>query len=516
MNKYWSNDDDKKVSYITEQPMRSARVNGGAPQTAQEASRQYADADSTGVFSAAQGLNRPEAQAYRPAPPAGQPNYGLDRSTFLSQDQNVQPRPELQFAPPPKFTAQGPQPGLSQQPYPFEEGYQVRSEIPQGPRGGRHGRRGFFIFLIVFLLLLVIGLGTYIFRYHVLELIGNVFGDEAVWLFSPTPAPAQPEPDVPAYVESTPETVKARVRQEIEAVAGGLALETYAVTQSSIIASTDNPDGTSDYYLFAADNGRLLGYYAGLRELIPCSDDIFYLGVEPYLITAEGFPLTDLTAYARTTGGSVTLSPMLHGWALVIGAQGELFNYIGADGELISDLWFAKAFPFTADTTFAYLDTGNTADPENRYALYLLNADGETKRISFAPDMEGMLQSVCGVAFMENGEMRTQTANMALIGNTDRVTAYGNCGALVVRDRETQLYGLFVDGVQQYPYAFDSIEVMSSDLSWVEDTSGFVTRRTVDNQAYPLPRSYSFVLKQGDTAQFVSIAAVSQFPMPLD
>ena len=41
---------------------------------------------------------------------------------------------------------------------------------------------------------------------------------------------------------------------------------------------------------------------------------------------------------------------------------------------------------------------------------------------------------------------------MALIANTDDVTAYVNCGALVVRDRETQLYGLFVNGVQQYPY----------------------------------------------------------------
>ena len=516
MNKYWSNDDDKKVSYITEQPMRSARVNGGAPQTAQEASRQYADADSAGVFSAAQGLNRPDSQAYRPAPPAGAPSYGQDRSTFLSQDGSDPQRGEMQFAPPPKFTPQGPQNSFPQPPYPFEEGYQVRSETPHGPRGGRRSRRGFFIFWIVLLLLLVIGLGTYIFRYQVLELIGNVFGEETVWLLSPTPVPTEPEPELPAYVEAEPETVKARIRQEIDAVAAGLDLETDAVTQSAIIARTDNPDGTSDYYLFAADNGRLLGYYAGLREMIPCSDDIFYLGVEPYLITAQGFPLTDLSQYVRTTGGDVRLSPMLGGWALVIGPQGDMFNYIGADGELISSLWFAKAFPFTADTTFAYVDTGNTADPDHRYALYLLSAEGETKRLSFAKDMEGMLQSVCGVAFMANGEMRTQTANMALIGNTDQATAYVNCGALVVRDRETQLYGLFVDGVQQYPYAFDSIEVMPSDLVWAEDESGFVTRRTVEGHAYPLPHSYRFVLKQGDTVQFVSIAAVSQFSMPLD
>ena len=85
-----------------------------------------------------------------------------------------------------------------------------------------------------------------------------------------------------------PETVKILAKQEIDAVAGGLALDSYTVTAVGIM-QTDNPDGSSDFYLFAADTGRLLGYY-GAKELIPCSDDMFYIGAEPVPDHLQGLP----------------------------------------------------------------------------------------------------------------------------------------------------------------------------------------------------------------------------------
>jgi hypothetical protein len=130
--------------------------------------------------------------------------------------------------------------------------------------------------------------------------------------------------------------------------------------------------------------------------------------------------------------------------------------------------------------------------------------------------MDGVLESVCGMAFMSNGEMRAQDEDLTLIDTTDDAAAYVNCGALAVRDPATMLYGLFVGGVQQYPFAFDEIKPMPSDLAWTETVNGYVRRYTVAGLAYPLPRSYSFILKQGDTEQIVSIAAVSEYPIVLD
>ena len=254
----------------------------------------------------------------------------------------------------------------------------------------------------------------------------------------------------------------------------------------------------------------------GLQEFIPCGNDIFYIAEDPYLITSRGFSLIDLDAFARSAGDATILRPMINGWAMVSDARETLFNYVGEDGDLISDLWFAKAFPFTADTTLAYVDTGNVTDAGARYALYLLTQDGETKRLDYTASMDGVLESVCGMAFMENGDMCEQGEALTLVTQTDDVAAYVNCGALVVRDPDTQLYGLFADGVQQYPFAFDSIQPMASDLVWVEYTNGYVSRYAVDGQTYPLPSSYSFVLKSGDTQQIVSIAAVSEYPMVFD
>ena len=513
MNKYWSNEDDEKVSYPSEYPQRDPGADSAAQAPVRRAAAHRTDERAAAAFSANQSLNRREKRGGYPDATAYPPNDGPDRSSFIAEELNDRQRGDVQFAPPPRFSQETPE--RPPEAYAFGDGYQVRSErAPAAHGGGR--KRGWLTALIVVLVLLLIGCGAYIFRYQILDLVGQVFGEEVVWKIQPTPAPTQTAANVPSYVKSSMPEVKTRASQEIDAVSDGVDMETYTVTDRNVITRTENADGTFDYYLFAYDNGRLLGYYEGLEEFIPCGNDIFYIAEDPYLITSRGFSLIDLDAFARSAGDAIILRPMINGWAMVSDAQETLFNYVGENGDLISDLWFAKAFPFTADTTLAYVDTGNVTDAGARYALYLLTQDGETKRLDYTASMDGVLESVCGMAFMENGDMCEQGEALTLVTQTDDVAAYVNCGALVVRDPDTQLYGLFADGVQQYPFAFDSIQPMASDLVWVEYTNGYVSRYAVDGQTYPLPSSYSFVLKSGDTQQIVSIAAVSEYPMVFD
>jgi hypothetical protein len=518
MNNYWSNEDDKKVGYVAEHPLQNAHAGDSAPQSVKAAAERQADEPAAGAFSAGQGLNRPEpARTYR-GQPDDSADIGQDRSTFIAKDSSERQRRELQFAPPPTFTdpSQPPQETRRPDSYLFQDGYQIHSERQRNPREDGGGKRGWLVFLIVVLLLLLIGCGTYIFRTQILEWIGTTFGEEIVWKIMPTPAPTEVAPDVPAYVQTEKTEIKTKLMQEINAVSDGVAMENYAVTDQSIVMQAENPNGTLDFYLFAADTGRLLGYYEGLTKFVPCSAQVFYIPEAPYLITAQGVPLVDLSSFTRSVGGDVLLQPMINGWAIVSDSNGTMFNYVSESGALISNLWFAKAFPFTADTTLAYVDTGNVSNPQSRYALYLLKTSGETVRLSYSPNMDGVVESICGLAMMQNGDLCTQDEALTPLTNTDSVTAYVNCGALVVRDPDTKLYGLFVGGVQQYPFSFDSIEPMQSDIVWTAYENGSVRRYAAGGLSYPLPQSYGFILRKGDTEQVISIAAVSEYPIVFD
>ena len=502
MNEYWSNEDDKKVRYVTERPVRTPRVKNATHGQAPE----HTEGD---AFSYSQNLDpRGDTAGYgNPYPP--KPQYGADRSSFISEEANERRRRQSRFEYPLQSQTPPPPPAA------YDDGYQVHSEQPPDRGDGRRGN-GFLKFIIVLLVLALIGGGAYVFRYDILDLIGNVFGEEAVARFMPTPTPTEPAPEVPAFVPSATLAQKSQAVKEIGAVTGGLDLNTSAVTEQNIVMANENQNGTFDYYLFDYDTGRLLGYYDGITSFIPCGKNVFYIDMAPYLVTSRGFPLADMESLVRSAGGDVTISPMINSWAIVQNTDGTMLNYVGEDGKLISSLWYAKAFPFTAETTLAYVDTGNISGTDNRYALYLLYRDGTAKRIHYVPDTDGYLESVCGMAFTLGGEMHTQDEALTLLMATDSVTAYVNCGALVVRDLATGLYGLFVDGVQQYPFDFDSIEPMASTLQWDETQTGYITLRTVTGMAYPLPRSYNFVLRKGDSEQTVTIAAASAYPIILN
>ena len=510
MNKYWSNEDDKKVGYTSDQPPYQPRPDAGERE----------ENDTPKAFSVGRRLDR-----YNTAPPPSRKpietnQYGGDRSAFIAEEMNTDHKPgEMRFAPPPKFsetygeTYKPTQQGQLQ----FGDGYQVQSERTQQPHGKGHKKRGFVVFLIVLLVLALIGGGAYLFRHEILRMVGDVFGEEVMWKISPTAAPVEEAVDIPAYVEAAAPQAKGSAMQEIEAVTEGVALDTYRVTDENIVLRDETSiGGTYDYYVFSADSGRLLGYYEDVRNFSVCAQDIFYINEEPYLVTSAGYPLVNLEEYGRIAGADVVLYPMINQWAIIADKQGTTYNFVGMNGELISNLWFSKTFPFTADTTLGYVDTGNLVDPQTRYALYLLYQDGGTKRLDYMANTDAVLQCTCGMAFMQNGDMHSQDEDLTYVLHTDAAAAYVNCGALVVRDPDTQLYGLFVDGVQQYPFTFDSIEPMASDLQWTEYETGYVKQYAVTGETYPLPRSYSFVLKSGDTKQIVSIASASEYPIVFD
>ncbi len=492
MNEYWSNEDDKKVSYVSEPPPRTPRsspARGPAPQ------REDGD-----VFSYSPNLDPRQADLQSGDP--YRPQYGGDRSAFISQEESTGNQRGSRYE----------YPVQSQTSPPHHSGYQLHSEHPDDDGG--HGN-GWLKFWIILLILILITGGAYVFRFDILKGIGNVFGDEVVARFMPTPTPTDIPPEVPAYVPSATLAMKSQAVSEIDDVTGDLDMNSYAVTDQNIIMSDENQDGTYDYYLFDYDTGRLLGYYEGLASMIPCGKNLFYVEETPYLVTSRGFPLADLESLERSAGSAVTLGPMVGGWAPVINEDATKLNYIGENGELITSLWYAKAFPFTAENTLAYVDTGNITGTDNRYALYLLSRDGTVKRLHYMADTDGYLDTVCGMAFTPDGDMHTLTAELPFVMKTDQVTAYINCGALAVRDPETGLYGLFVDGEQQYPFEFDSIEPVPSDIAWTAQDNGYISKQTVDSTAYPLPRSYSFILRKGDVNQIVTIAAVSAFPIIL-
>jgi len=516
MNKYWSNEDDNQVSYNSDRPAPDVRPDDSYKRPANPSSSMEPDR-ANGAFSTGRRLDRYQNRDQSAAQQTSQtPNYGGDRSAFISEEMNTarQQKEEMQFAPPPKFSQQA----EANQPLPdfysyAEDGYEVRTERQAAAQNGKSRRHGWRIALVILLVLGIIGGGVYLFRYQILDLVGEVFGQEVVWKIMPTAAPTDEPSDIPAYVESTAVQAKTKSIKAIEEIADGLPMETYIVTDENIVQQAENQDGTFDYYLFAADDGTLLGYYEGLTDFILCAQDIFYMRQSPYLITAQGYPLVKLSSYARSAGENVVIYPMVNGWALIADCNATMFNFVGTDGGLISDLWFAKAFPFTADTTLGYVDTGNVTDTQTRYALYLLYQNGETERLSYEASIDTVLESVCGMAFMQDGGMYRQEDGLTYLLQTDEAAAYVNCGALVVRDPETQLYGLFVDGVQQYDFEFDSIKPMTSDLQWTAYENGYVTRYAVAGETYPLPRSYSFILKKGDTQQIVSIAASSVYPI---
>lgn len=384
----------------------------------------------------------------------------------------------------------------------------------------RRKRRVLKRWLIALLILAVLAAGAYIFRDQVLTQLSILLGEETVQSVMQTTIPSQDNPvaTTSAFDPATALEVSSKAQKGIDAIAGDLPLEPYAVTNSNVIQRQFLAADDYDYYLFSASDGKLLGYYDHLPAdgFLICPDDIYYIAMSPWLIDAEGKPLIDTSRYAQAVGKDPVLSPMVNGWALISDAAQTTFNYIDESSAVLSTLWFAKAYPFTAENTIAYVDTGNVTDTDERYTLYELSQDGAMQLWRHTADMSDVLGCAAGVACMSNGELIALDGEQTVLCTSDDVSVYADCGAVVVRDAQTGLYGLYVNGELNYDFAYDSIApIQSASVVWQQETNGIYKQYTVSGMAYPQPLSHYFQLTKGDETETVALATDTVYPLVL-
>lgn len=394
-------------------------------------------------------------------------------------------------------------------------GYQIREDLKPARRKKRNTLRRLLIVLVIISLLLG---AAWLMREPLAEMIGITVFPVSV---TQTPAAsATPEP-VKAYDAAPAAAVADTARNNITRLSGTLQMDYYLVTDQHIVTRNQRPDGSCDFYLFTAE-GRLLCYFEGLSalEMIPQEFGGFYVRQAPWLVTAGGSALIRTADVEAAIGESVFLHPMYHGWAVVESEADGQANYVNAEGRLMSTLWFSRTFPFTGKHTLAYVDTGSTADANDRYLLYVIGEDGSMTRWLAADDMEDAAAAACGMAYMNDGRLYRLPDITAPVCRTQEITAYLNCDAMVIRDPDSGKYGLFVQGEQHYDFAYDSIRPLKSDLVWAEKTMGsqnaMITLKALTSVNYPQPLSYSFVLEKDGRSEYVALSATSSHPIRLD
>ena len=396
-----------------------------------------------------------------------------------------------------------------------ELGYQVREEAGGAPRRRRRRRHPVRAALLAVLALCLL-LGAVIVAYQPLQ----EWLHRAEGLPSETPfsVVVTPEP-VRAYDAAPAVEIPDAARLAIANLSGTLQMEPCIVTQTHVVMRHQRDAEHYDFYLYSAPEGRLLCYFEGLGEndMIPQEDGTFFVNQAPYLVGSGGSALIRLSSLEEQLGMQLRLHPLAHGWAVV--EAGDELNYGNRAGELLSHLWFTRVFPFTGAYTLAYVDTGSTADADQRYLLYILGEDGSMTRWRSAAHTSDVIAAVCGMAYMRGGELyRLPNVDTPLL-HTSSVDAYVDCDALVVRDPQSGKYGLMVHGEQHYDFAYDSITPMESDIQWTETTlEGGGSRCTVHavEGSYPLPLSYSFVLEKDGRKEYVALSAQSAYPVRLD
>jgi hypothetical protein len=461
----------------------------------------------------------------RPAAPAPDESgeqserYAPPLRFVLPDEAYVQPIPL-------KHSSEPKSPGVYRQRNPY-----ASQEVPVEPEPHRHGEHPYRVeadaarqkprhplrrWLITLLILAILGGTAYVERAWLLQQLGNLLGTKTTDGEQQTASSSQ---QTAAYDPAPILQPSERAKKGIAAVAGHIDLQTYAVTNRNVIARVALGTGLYDYYLFASADGRLLGYYDALPEdgLLACPNDIFYVAMPPYLIDNEGQPLIDTSRFVQSVGENPLLSPMINGWALISDQEGTTFNYVNASGATLSTLWFSKAYPFTADSTIVYVDTGNVTAPAERYALYELTRDGAAKLWWHSTDMAAVLGCACGIVQLDDGRMILLDGQQTELCTTDDVAVYADCGAIVARDPATGKYGLFVNGDPQYDFAYDSIApVQTQEITWREERSGFYRLYTVTGMAYPLPLSHYFELVQGEERELVALSTSSIYPLLLN
>jgi hypothetical protein len=514
-------------------PDRKAGETGAAPERRGRAAALHFDADADTSPNTA--YARPEETQSGPAPlnpyarPASAPEEtaGEASERFAPPLRYVLPNDEYLTPIPIETPAEPPQPNIYRRRDPFAEtpgdeaaqprgahAYHVETDGPSAALGKkRHTLRRWLIALCI---LAVLAAAAYVERDWLMKQVDRLLGTEMSQTAGQAAGNASRQ--VTGYDPAPVLQASDRAKKGIAAVSGDVELQSYAVTNRNVVGRVALGNGLYDYYLFASADGKLLGYYDALPEdgFLVCPDDVFYVAMPPYLIDENGRALIDTTRYLKSVGDDPVLGPMIGGWALISNRDHTTFNYINAEGAALSTLWFSKAYPFTADSTVAYVDTGNVTNPGERYALYELTKSGGATMWRHTADMSAVLGCACGIVQMDDGEMILLDGHQTVLCTTDDVSVYADCGAIVARDPETGKYGLFVNGDPFYDFAYDSIApVETAEISWREEQNGFYRLYTVEGMAYPLPLSHYFRLEKGGEEELVALSTGSVYPLLL-
>ena len=395
------------------------------------------------------------------------------------------------------------------------EGYQVvdTDEPPRKKRRRKRVRRRLITLAIV---LAVLGGGAYLGRDWLAQQWRALSGGATTGGAQQAVTADAPAEAVKAYDPAPALEPGENAGAAIDAITGGLEMETFAVTGSNIVKRVPRDDGTHDYYLFT-DTGMLVGYYEGIPAggFVVCENDCFYVSEPPYLIGSDGQALLKLESFVPYTGSLPVLEPLQNGWAIIRDEQGTQFNYVTADGELLSTLWFAKAFPFLGSQTLAYVDSGNPDAGEERYSLYIIDQSGSAQVWKRTGNMNDVVGVACDMAYLQTGELIRLSAPDAPLCVTDELIAYVDCGAVVARDPQTGLYGLFVRGEQHYDFAYQSIQPVPCELTWSEATTGQFTCCAVSGASFPQPLSHYFALVRDGQTERIALSTGSTYPIAL-
>ena len=448
----------------TEQPLQQTET-VYQPNEADDVYAGYQPNEPQNDYAAYQPNEMEEYEGYTPNELPVQPQ--VDYSAYYSREgAELEDAAEPAFAPPPSMQQYAFEPQAWEEETPYEEdeyasgnvyhprqvtwteedredviaaselGYQVQQE-EQPVRRKRHTLRNL---LIAVLVLAVLGGAVWILREPIAEKLG-------ITLFVTTPT------EEPAAVTVTPAPIKAYDAAQVAAVpdiarntiaklSGTLVMENYNVTDRHVVTRNQRADGSYDFYLFTSE-GRLLCYFEGLQaqDMMP-QEHGFYVSQAPWLITPSGSALIRTSDIEAAIKESVFLHPMYRGWAVVESTADGSANYVNADGQLMSSLWFSRTFPFTGEYTLAYVDTGSTAGQNERYLLYVLDTEGSMTRWRASSHMEDVLAAVCGMACMNDGSVYKLPETDAPIVQSPQNTAYLDCDAMVVKDSLSGKYGL--------------------------------------------------------------------------
>lgn len=346
---------------------------------------------------------------------------------------------------------------------------------------------------------------------------GYAFREPIMSLFNGEEQPPVAVVSAKAYDAAPARSLGEGVQRSIDDIAGGVWMEPFAVTDSRVITRTEVGGGLYDYYLFSG-NGVLLGYYENMRpeQVAVLENELLYVDESPYLFDKNGRALFSMDNYRHMLDSEPVIGPIQNGIAILSDERGSTYNYINEKGELISTLWFARAFPFTGERTLAYVDTGASGSADERYYLYLLSKDGASTLIKRCKDMTDIEFCAMDMALWSNGELCALDSPQTALISASEVIGYPDCDILVVRDAGTGKLGLYQGGKPLYACEYDQIEPITSDMEFISKSVGRFALRGFAGVGYPAPMTYYFKLTRGESSDVVGFALRSRYARPIE